>query len=51
MPEDMDVDQLFSASAAERNRPARQTALKIDLERAMRRSLRRRTGGDRAVLP
>src|SRR4249919_3955148 len=35
MPEDMDVDALSPSGAAERNLPARQVALKIDLERAM----------------
>src|SRR6266567_7465159 len=35
MPEDMDVDALSVPGPAERNLPARQTALKIDLERAM----------------
>ena len=35
MPEDMDVDALSPAGFAERNQPARQAALRIDLERAM----------------
>jgi RNA polymerase sigma-70 factor (ECF subfamily) len=35
MPEDMDVDALSPAGAAEREQPARQAALSIDLERAM----------------
>jgi RNA polymerase sigma factor (sigma-70 family) len=35
MPEDMDVDALSPAGFAERNQPARQAALKVDLERAM----------------
>ena len=35
MPEDMDVDALSPAGAAEKDCPARQAALKVDLERAM----------------
>ena len=35
MPEDMDVDALSPAGDAEKDHPARQAALKVDLERAM----------------
>ena len=35
MPEDMDVDALSPVGFAEKNQPARQAALRIDLERAM----------------
>ncbi len=35
MPEDMDVDALSPAGATEKEQPARQAALRIDLERAM----------------
>jgi RNA polymerase sigma factor (sigma-70 family) len=35
MPEDMDVDALSPPGFAEKNHPARQAALRIDLERAM----------------
>src|SRR5204863_2534435 len=35
MPDDMDADALSPAGAEEKERPARQAALRIDLERAM----------------